>query len=130
MTDDTCDQEPMSEEPIESTVNTKGLSVTVMLEAIGHHQRRETLRFLMDHSDATATIDNVAKHLSRREIEQTGNPSGSSPTEIKISLYHMHLPKLEEAGLIEYDQRSGELRYWRHAALEDILDCLPTDGNR
>ncbi len=130
MINDNCDQTPISEDPIESTVHTKDLSETVMLKAIAHHQRREILRFLMDSSDATTTIDDLVKYLKSREIEQTGNHPGCSSTEIKISLHHIHLPKLEEAGLIEYDQRSEELRYWRHAVLEDILNRLPIEENR
>lgn len=32
-------------------------------------------------------------------------------TEIRIELYHMRLPKLEDLGIIEFDHRSGLIRY-------------------
>ncbi|WP_436344898.1 DUF7344 domain-containing protein [Natronorubrum sp. FCH18a] len=129
MKDDNSDQEPVSEEPIESSVPTNDLSVTVVLEVIAHRQRREILRFLMDSSDTTTTIDTLAAHLRSRAVEQTGNHLGRSQIQIKTSLYHTHLPKLEEAGIIEYDRRSQELRYWNYPILEDILECLPAEGN-
>jgi len=46
---------------------------------------------------------------------------------IYVSLYQTHLPKLEEAGLIEYDRENSTLEIRREA---DRLDeYLPTDGS-
>jgi len=37
-------------------------------------------------------------------------------------LRHSHLPKLEDAGLVEYDSRSETVRYWSQPSLEELLE--------
>lgn len=62
------------------------------------------LKFFGTHSTAVATVDELAAAVSDRQ--------GESRREIAIRLHHATLPKLAEAGLIDYDARSTTARYW------------------
>lgn len=98
------------------------LSLNAILELLAHHYRRETLRFLSDVPNQTATVDELANRLITWEAERTGKRPARD--EIEAQLHHIHLPKMTEAGIIEYDTRSKELRYWREERLEDLLSYL------
>ena len=69
-----------------------------------HHRRRTTLRVLLDYETPIALADladEVAVHENETRLEEV------SPKEVKriyLSLYHSHIPKLKEAGFVQYDQ--------------------------
>lgn len=113
-----CDDENGGNSNIRST----DLSLNAILELLTHHHRRELLRQLVDDPDHTADFDEITTSLIEQELERTGKRPGR--TEIEVQLHHIHLPKLMDAGIVEYDTRSREIRYWRHERLEDILEEL------
>lgn len=41
---------------------------------------------------------------------------------LAVDLLHTHLPKLADAGVIDYDTRSGTIRYWVHPSLLEWLE--------
>ncbi|MXV62498.1 hypothetical protein GS429_10565 [Natronorubrum sp. JWXQ-INN-674] len=41
---------------------------------------------------------------------------------VRTELQHTHLPKLEDAGVLEHDQRSETVRYWTQPSLEEWLE--------
>jgi len=43
---------------------------------------------------------------------------------VATGLRHRDLPKLEEAGILEYDTRNETIRYHSDTVVEDLLDCL------
>ena len=78
------------------------------------------LRVLRDDPDHAATIDELVTHLIDRETQRTGERPARDQLEMVI--HHVHLPKLTDAGVVEYNARSQELHYWPHERLEDLLD--------
>lgn len=49
--------------------------------------------------------------------------SAETSREVRIDLRHVHLPKLEDYGLVEYDRRSGTVCYsYPPNVLDDIVD--------
>ncbi|QSW98439.1 DUF7344 domain-containing protein [Haloterrigena alkaliphila] len=68
-------------------------------------QRRRLLLEVMRAFDEPLTLPDAAEEVAVRE---TGSPvpsiSAERVHETYISLYHDHLPRLVEAGLLEYDQ--------------------------
>lgn len=50
--------------------------------------------------------------------------------EIRIELVHNHLPTLNRANLIDYDRRSGDVRYQRPHQLLDKCLQLAADLDR
>ena len=68
-----------------------------VMKALADRQRRQTLRVLRD-ADGVVSLADLADEVTRRE--QAGE--GDAPTDrkrIKLALYHVHLPKLADAGL-------------------------------
>ncbi|WP_265108464.1 DUF7344 domain-containing protein [Halosolutus halophilus] len=73
-------------------------------------RRRETIRYLLD-ADDVVKMGDVADHVAAREHETS--VADLTPTQrqrVYIPLYQSHLPKLDEAGVIEYDKPRGIVR--------------------
>jgi hypothetical protein len=60
-------------------------------------------------STQVATAEELVEHILQPAAEQTGEIPHRD--HIEAELHHIHLPKLTETGLIEYDARSQQLRY-------------------
>lgn len=96
------------------------LSVDAMLDILANADRRYLLEFLADQPDNTASFEAAAKHV----ITETGRERGAQPNhdEVQIDLLHHHLPKLSDAGVVEYDVRSQTIRYDPDDNLEALFD--------
>lgn len=68
-------------------------------------QRRRLLLTVMRTYDEALTLPDAAEEVAIRETGHTvTNISPERVTEVYLSLYHDHLPRLVDAGLLEYDQ--------------------------
>ncbi|WP_415381591.1 ArsR family transcriptional regulator [Halosimplex sp. TS25] len=98
------------------------LSVDAVLSLLADHQRRDLLRHLIDSNEQTASLDECVRHLLQREQTRFGECPGHE--QIETALHHIHMPKLEEAGILEYDSRSRQYRYRGHDQLEAWLERI------
>ncbi|MFA9501151.1 hypothetical protein ACERIM_00035 [Natrinema sp. H-ect1] len=92
--------ESQSEEmplPVEET------SVDELLKLISHQRRRAILDLLFTH-DRPLTITDLRNEVVEKEqdAEITEIPS-ERVKQVQISLHHVHIPKLEEKGVVNYD---------------------------
>jgi len=62
-------------------------------------------QYFEQQSSETATVTDLAAHISEQ------HRSDEDATTIAISLHHATLPKLADAGFLEYDPRSNTARY-------------------
>lgn len=93
----------------------KANAVDEMLGALAHYFRREIISYFENEADGdTATIDEIADHIDARV------PDGDRE-KLPTVLVHRHLPKLESAGWLEFDQRNGEVRYRGHDSAPELL---------
>ncbi|WP_222919991.1 hypothetical protein [Natrinema sp. SYSU A 869] len=68
-------------------------------------QRRRLLLAVMRTYDEELTLPDAAEEVAVRETgHSVANISAERVREVYLSLYHDHLPRLVDAGLIEYDQ--------------------------
>ncbi len=95
-------------------------SLDVVFDVLADKRRRFALYYLHESADETATIEEVAEYVA--SLEEPSCEPDVHRTRIVTSLQHAHLPKLEEAGVVEYDQRSETIRYWRQPSLEELLE--------
>ena len=60
-------------------------------------------------------------------VQEADSVDDLDTDEVAIALYHTHLPKLADVGLIDYDVRSRTVRYRDDEAIEACLDRLTTE---
>ena len=123
--DERDDREERSSDESAIEKSDASLSLNAMLEIVAHHHRREILRTLIESSDDTATLDELMNRIARLEAERTGLEPGHD--QIEMAFHHVHLPKLTDAGLVEYDPRSTAVRYRSHDRLEGLLEYLGSE---
>lgn len=71
-------------------------------------RRRAVLRYLLDHDDDAFVMRDVAEAIAAWEHDTTIEHLHSDERQrVYIALYQSHLPKLSDAGVIDYDQDRG-----------------------
>ncbi|AHF99730.1 hypothetical protein HALLA_13980 [Halostagnicola larsenii XH-48] len=95
-------------------------SLDVVFNLLSVRRRRYALYYLADQDDGIATFDKLVDSILTREAETEHRDEHR--TQIQTSLQHVHLPRLEDAGILEYDARSDTIRYWEQPTLEEWLE--------
>jgi hypothetical protein len=73
-------------------------------DVCAHRTRRRLLRALRSRPETT--LEAVAAALA----ESGDDARPSERTRLEVALYHWHLPKMADLGVIEYDPESGRIR--------------------
>lgn len=81
-------------------------------DILANPTRRALLKRL--YGTDSLTMEAAAAHLA--EAQQ------KDPDQIKIVLYHVHLPKMADAQVIDYDPQAGQI--WSNDATETAYDLL------
>lgn len=113
---------PSDENPSEGKprVTDGGERLGEIFEAMTDQRRRYVLYFLQE--EEVADIETLAEHVAAWEQDITVEAvSEDEVTNVQIDLFHTHLPKLQDAGLVEYDRRSRTARYRLPSALINKL---------
>ncbi|MEF8783380.1 MAG: ArsR family transcriptional regulator [Haloarculaceae archaeon] len=93
------------------------------LRVIADGCRRRMIQQLRREADGTMSFEDLVGGLqSASDDDRRRNPE-----QIAIDLEHTHLPKLANHGVVEYDRRSGAVRYRPDEHIEAILDALPEE---
>jgi len=109
---------------------TSSLTLNELFEILSLRRRRTILRCLTEQSEDTIDFQDLVEAISAREAEievEHGEPTVGDQTRaprrqrVARALHHDDLPRLAEAGLIEYDRWYGEIRYNRDDRLDDWL---------
>ncbi len=95
---------------------TKG-QLTLLFKLLADHRRRVLLQYLRD-NEAPMPISALVTALTQR-VEQI---SPDENTDIEITVHHIHLPKLADAGVIEYDQSAQQAAYTAPPQVDALLE--------
>jgi len=78
------------------------------------------------HDTHRAEIDELARHIvSNEQNIPTEEVPENRKRSLKTELAHVHLPKLDDDRLIDYDHRSGTVRYSNSPdALDDLIEVV------
>jgi len=98
------------------------LSLDACLELLANRQRRRILEVFDDGDLDHASIDELIAEIIEAEIGATGERPGHDT--VASTLFHVHLPKFAEAGVLEYDSRNLEVRYRGDPKIEELFETI------
>ena len=113
-------------------------SLDLIFDLLSNRRRRYALYHLHDQPDGVATMDELTDAVVTQQYFES-NADGpaadhsdadtdtdcdfeSRRRRVRTELQHTHLPKLEDAGVLEHDERSETVRYWNQPSLEEWLE--------
>lgn len=106
---------------------TTDLPLDGAFRALGAAPRRRALRHLLDGSGVVAVAELVDRLHTDDGATSDRAADGLSRLDRHIGLVHVHLPLLEEVGVIEFDRRSRTVVATEAAAsLAPFLDAAGT----
>lgn len=102
------------------------LSQDVVFDVLSSTRRRQVLYILKN--EGPMELTELAEHVAARENDTTVEGlTKQQRKRVYVSLYQTHVPKLEDAGLVEYDQDTGVVELRARAA---DIDRYLEGGNR
>ncbi|GAA0238764.1 hypothetical protein ACFFQF_28680 [Haladaptatus pallidirubidus] len=102
------------------------LSKEQVLGLLGHEHRYAIITYFDREMIDSASFDDLIDYIVSLDPKR-GEFSAERRKRVTIGLLHNHLPRLADAGVLEYDQRSETVRYWGDSRLETILEGVPSD---
>lgn len=85
------------------------LTKTEIFTVLKNPRRRKTLEYL-EGNDGAADLGDLAESLAARENDiEVEALSSTQRKRVYISLYQVHLPKMDDLGVIEFDKHRGTI---------------------
>lgn len=104
------------------------LSKDVIFELLKNRRRREVLQYLLE-ADETVTLGELAEQIAAWENDtEITALSSDQRKRVYVALYQTHLPKMDDAGIIDYDQDRGLITLSDNADL--LMMYLDTDTHQ
>lgn len=82
-------------------MQTQKINTDELFAIVADSQRRSLLRYLQ--RNGTTSIDSLTERLAGE------NASEDTASVLRIELHHTQLPRLEKAGLLDYDPTTGQI---------------------
>jgi DNA-binding HxlR family transcriptional regulator len=101
-------------------------SLDECLQVVADRHRRRIIHHLRHEPTGTTTFDDLVEQISSRASDSKDGPPQNRET-LAVRLQHTHLPKLADYGVIEYEHRTGAVRYLSDEQVETVLDSLPDE---
>jgi hypothetical protein len=102
------------------------LSLDTIFDILSHSYRRHVLSYLSQTEDDPTSVADLVTFVATHESETETSVEGIHDDAVRVALHHNHLPKLADTGVIEFDTRSGTVRYCGHPELETCLSVIET----
>lgn len=98
-------------------------SLDAVFDLLSDRRRRFMLYCLVDASDGFAELEALVDRVAVMEADVDDEPlTDALRKRVAIDLRHRHLPKVAEVDIVDYDDRSGMVRYWGQPTLEEYLE--------
>jgi hypothetical protein len=98
----------------------------IVFDVLANAKRRRLLRCLVE-DGPTVPVDALASALADRPSDADDDHSAAGTDSTAVTLVHTHLPKLAEAGLIQWAPAATEVRLT--SLLEELSLTTPATGN-
>lgn len=96
------------------------LSHDTIFQLLADRQRRDLLRLLAANPSNVIELEDLVSAMQSRH----GESSDTARETYRIHFRHHHLPRLADAGVIDFDRRSEAVRYHGHPKIEAVLDLV------
>lgn len=93
------------------------------LKVIASRERRKVVDHFLTADTEVASVEVLSCKLARAKVDDAPGEAPSTET-VKAALHHVHLPKLADHGLVEYDAQSGTVRYRPDERVEALVRFL------
>lgn len=90
--------------------------ISRLYELLADHQRRVLLQCLRN-TEASLSTSTLVTELTQGD----GREPSEKDVEAEIAVHHIHLPKLADAGVIEYDQSAQQAAYSAPPQVDALL---------
>jgi hypothetical protein len=94
-------------------------------KAMANQRARFALSHLDDVSVDVVNLGDLAEGVAERDVE-AGAAAGVEDhrRRVVVDLHHNHLPRLADAGVVDYDPRSKTIRTWGDDRVETCLELF------
>ena len=100
-------------------------SLDALLQLVADRRRRQAIHHLRHEANGKTTIDELVDRL------HNGGPDADDQLtdreQLTIQLYHAHLPKLADHGVVEFEPENRAVRYQPDVQFETVLESLPDE---
>lgn len=105
----TAPSSSISDDETDSEERGYNLPLDEVFEILKNSRRRETLRYLQENGGET-TLSEVAEHIAALENDTTVRAISSTQRKrVYVGLYQCHLPKMDDTGVIDFEQNRGTI---------------------
>ncbi|MFC6838514.1 DUF7344 domain-containing protein [Halomarina ordinaria] len=85
------------------------LALDTVFEILKNRRRRDILNYLWEH-DGVANIGELAEHIAAAENGiEVAALSSAQRKRVYIGLYQCHLPKMDDAAIVDFDKHRGTI---------------------
>lgn len=112
----TADHPALRDPKFERILETEAEGWDEVLASLAHRRRRIALSVLVAWEGPMTRAD-LAREIAT--VEGDDGADDGAVEDLRVSLHHGHLPKLDRAGLVAYDADDGTVSYEGHPALPD-----------
>ena len=105
------------------------LTTDTLFELLKNRRRRDAIDFLKA-NDGETTLSDLAEHIAAAENDlPVEEISSKQRKRVYISLYQCHLPKMDRAGVVDFDKNRGSIRLDERASqLYPYLDATDAEA--
>lgn len=97
-------------------------TLDLAFDLLACRRRRYVITKLRTLPDGVASVEDIADHLLVQD------PDADDRERTLVALQHRTLPRLNEAGIVDFDRRTDTVRYRGNELVEELL-AFVTDGN-
>lgn len=94
-------------------------------KAVAASQRRTVCQYLAATDDPPVTLEEVASHVV--SAQQPSHVDQTRYRRVRTGLHHTHLPKLADAGILQYDDTQQLV--WGDSALPVAIELIQVGQN-
>ncbi|MFC6940730.1 ArsR family transcriptional regulator [Salinirubellus sp. GCM10025818] len=98
------------------------------LQLVADQHRRRIIHHLRHEANGATTFDDLVNQVHSRASDSKNGPP-EDREKLAIQLHHTHLPKLADHGVVDFDYRTGAVRYYPDEQVEAVLDSIPEEAS-